>query len=389
MTKLRSFGVLTFVATLIVAGCSSPLKKGQTAFLRKDFDKSVIELEKAVGKLERKHNDYSIVKLNLATALWEQGSYDAAKKAFDDVSSVIWGPRSKWGQIEDVGLLRDESKRTWTGEENERLFIRFYTGLLYLMKREYDEAIVEFKRCNNINPNYIAVHYFWGLASREVEDENSLMHFKKAKELSDRYRSSSLEPNPYFDLQIAFYHSLMGDNYEAESVYKGIYSSIKDNQGVSNYSSFAKNGTNVSIFIEKGPNTSWGGSKWGSSKENVRIKINNVVYGKSYYLDTSGSRQAFGDALKGAATEAVGQGARDVITGTIPLSGLFMGGKRDSEVASWFIKPYRFNVFETYLSSGDYEVVVECLDKKGKVKKKISKKIKIVGRDLHLIPVML
>jgi len=277
------------------------------------------------------------------------------------VSEQIWGPIDMWDSIEHLGLgFHDDSKRKWIGEQHEILFI----------SREYNDAMIEFKRCSEINDNYAVVEYFFGLACREIEDENVLVHFNKAKERND--------VNPYFDLEIAYYRGNSGDKSEAETVYNNLKEKISDNPGINNYEEFYKNGTNLCILIEKGLNT-----KWDLKNGSICVKIDSIDYGKSYFLETTASKQSLKSVFGNLVLESIGDLAKDKVkgaagkdvTGGGVVTSIFMGGKRKHEIATWLIKPPFFYVYETYLEPGEYEITVESVDKKGKIKKSKSKKV--------------
>src|SRR4030042_4047248 len=184
--KLFAAGLLMIVLILMFSGCAGPLKnvkKGQKEISKGKLDKAV-EQRKKNENVKTDNVDFPIYQLNLASALWFTNDIDGAKAAFDKASEIIWGPEGTWGSFQQVGLgLKNESKVKWAGQENERLFIRFYTGMCHLLKQEYDDAIVEFRRCNDINDSYPLVHYFMGLACREIEDENARVCFIKADSL--------------------------------------------------------------------------------------------------------------------------------------------------------------------------------------------------------------
>ena len=223
MRIFRLLPIFSF-AVLLFTGCGSALKSGQKAFLRGDYSKAAQELDKATNKLEVKHPDYNIVKLNLALALWEKGEYKSAQDAFKDVAFQIWGDDINW--LTDLtkltGGIKNESKREWYGQENEQIYIRIFTGLIYMLNKEYDEAIVEFRRVSEKNDNYPIAEYLWGMAARELEDENSVVHFKNAEKLTKNM-------NPYIKLNRAYIAALNGDKEEAQVIYREVAPAISDN----------------------------------------------------------------------------------------------------------------------------------------------------------------
>ena len=376
----RCLPILIF-AVFLITGCGSALKSGQQAFLRGDYNKAVEQLDKATNKLEVKHPDYNIVKLNLALALWEDGDYKSAQDAFKDVAFQIWGDDINWltDLTKMTGGLRNESKREWYGQENEQIYIRIFTGLTYMLHKQYDEAIVEFQRVSEKNDNYPLAEYFWGLAARELEDENSVVHFENAAKLNERR-------NPYVSLNKAYVAALNGDKQEAHAIYKEVASVLSDNPGVNNFDSFLENGTNMCVLIERNPSTKWHNL---NGVPNVRVKIQGKEYGSSFYLDNNANRQSLKSALAKGAVGAVGQEIRDRIMGKVPGLSFIMGGDRKYEVDQWHIMPNQFHIFETFLAPGTYEVTVQTVDKYGEIKGSATKSAKVFGDDLTLLPIML
>ena len=375
MRIFRLLPIFSF-AVLLFTGCGSALKSGQKAFLRGDYSKAAQELDKATNKLEVKHPDYNIVKLNLALALWEKGEYKSAQAAFKDVAFQIWGDDINW--LTDLtkltGGIKNESKREWYGQENEQIYIRIFTGLIYMLNKEYDEAIVEFRRVSEKNDNYPIAEYLWGMAARELEDENSVVHFKNAEKLTKNM-------NPYIKLNRAYIAALNGDKEEAQVIYREVAPAISDNPGVSNLDSFLENGTNICVLIEKNPNTTW--------HSDVRITIQGKEYGRSFYLDNNNNRESLKSALVKGVASRVGQELRNQLTGKVPGLSLVVGGSRKSEVKRWHIMPNQFNIFETYIAPGTYEITVQTVDKNGRVKSSTTKSAKVFGGDLTLLPIML
>ena len=54
------------------------------------------------------------------------------------------------------------------------------------------------------NDNYPIAEYLWGMAARELEDENIVVHFKNAEKLTQNL-------NPYIKLNRAYIAALTGD----------------------------------------------------------------------------------------------------------------------------------------------------------------------------------
>ena len=371
--SIKVLAVLGAVA--VVSGCSSALTRGQSAFLKRDYVKAVDELTTATSKLKAKHADYNIVKLNLALALWEKGDYAAAKEAFDDVANQIWGSRGWGSALSESGVsLKGESKREWIGKENEQIFIRIYTGIAYMMNREYDSAIVEFQRCAEKNPRYPLVEYLWGLAAREIEDENAPVHFQNA---------FALQKNPFSQTSLIYLKAQAGAVDEARGLYSDIAKGVAGNPPLESFDSLAQQGTNLCVVVEKHTKTKIKGDS------SLRVLVDGQAYGMPYYLDNRDNRQAVKAAVGKGAVDVAGRVMRDQIAKKIPFVGLFMGGNRKAEVDSWFILPDRFYSYETHLQPGQHEIVVELLSSDGKVVSRATRTVEIVGSDLTLVPLIL
>lgn len=383
--RFRALAAL-FMSGIMSTGCaSSHFLDGYIATTRRDYGESVQNFEKVAAKLEVGHPNYNIVKLYLAIAYWNSGEYKSAQSAFKDVALQIWGDDLNW--LTDftnmTGGIKNESKREWFGQENEQIFIRIFTGLTYMLDKHYDEAIVEFQRVSEKNENYPIAEYFWGLAARELEDENSVVHFEKAGRLTEN-------KNPYITLNKAYLAAFDGNIDEAAANYGEFADKAGANRGISSLEDLAARGTNVCVLIN------WGmkqlGMKLLSRRKNpeLRIEIDGKDYGRAFYIDKSDNRESLKSRLAKGSASLVGQEARERLTGSIPGVSLFVGGKRNEFMKNCMVLPERFYVFETFLPQGDHEVVVHVLDKDGNVKYSTkSTKAKVFGDDLTILPVVL
>jgi len=190
--------VMVLPAAAMMAGACAPSARdlGRQAFFRHDYAAARKYFEQSAQNDGR---NAVLHRLELATAMFEQGDYDAAKPIFVEAARTMRGTS---GRLEGtVSLIANESAKIYKGDPFEKAMANFYYGLIFYARGDYGNARAGFMQAlladkdsadEEFQDDFAIAHYFAGRCSLKMgELDNARIYFEKAR--------AARPGNPYFD----------------------------------------------------------------------------------------------------------------------------------------------------------------------------------------------
>ncbi|MDO4461690.1 MAG: hypothetical protein Q4C30_04225 [Bacteroidia bacterium] len=148
----RTIVAIPYFATIaLFSGCATYYQKIITFnqnFEEHKYSEAKEYLEKNT-KLANKKNTAVLYDLNLATVAHLTGDYNQSIELFNKADKYYQDYTTNWG-LEAVALLSNPNVTPYKLENFEPVMIHFYQALNYIAINEYEEALVECRRMNEV-----------------------------------------------------------------------------------------------------------------------------------------------------------------------------------------------------------------------------------------------
>ena len=347
MKKIRNLKIFVFSAGVVfLASCGGPLqytKNGDTYYAAGDYEDAAAEYRRNVQYYES--INYPLYMLNLAAADYRAGKLDEARRAFTVALKLSHGENLNAVE-KNFGFLAPKSESSYKLRDYEEIIVHFYLGLIYVRMGEFDDAVVEFKKINLIDPEYPLVHFIMGkIYQINGNGEDAEIEFR----LTNRYRKNF----PYAYFEKAGFYRKNGMAEEADrALKKYLYL-----DGESRLAEEAKkNGKmpagGIVLVLDA---SSWAGKIGKKNKGGYfyKIYIDGKFYGKSYLIEDmelnkikKRTAKFIKETLKNAARSAI-------------IKKVFGSDASDNtERRGWDKVPGLIHLFEAYLPAGEHKMKI-------------------------------
>jgi|GEM_PF-1295116 len=374
--KMFSVHLLLFaLGTALFLGCAkSAFQKGQEAYFKADFDKSIEYFEQMKTK---KDKNYVLYMLDLGTAYFTAGDYYEAENAF--LAGIQTMEKDVSEAQAAVQLAKSDAKKTYTGDPHDMAMAHVFTGLLNMELGDLEAAEIEFRKAlesdrgkeEKYEGDLCLAHYFLGQVYRmKGELDNARIAFRNVTEHRPEF------PYAWYELaDIAEQENLSGEaetflqNYRDKDNYCSLGRGLEHDPNLADLT--------IVLCLGKGPMKKADPFLGAFSQvaerkykeEYAELSVGGALLCRSYQVDdvthqakTSGG---FGGELARKTAQVVAQQALQAVPGVGLFSGLLLGGA-EADVRYWYTLPGEFHIIRGLVAPGNYSLELKFYDKKDK-----------------------
>lgn len=231
----KAMVAISIVATIVLSSsCATYYQKIIT--FNKNFENQDYESAKAYldnnPKLGQKRNTAVLYDLNLATVCHLTGDYERSIELFNKADNYYETYSTNWG-LEAVALLANPNVTPYKLENFEPVMIHFYQALNYIAINNYDEALVECRRMNEVLNNLSDLfrklnnarhysqdafgHYVMGILYETMNDNNNaFIAYRNAYNIYSTDYAPMYGIEPPYDLKQALIRTAKATGFSSE-----------------------------------------------------------------------------------------------------------------------------------------------------------------------------
>jgi len=339
---------------LFLFSCAGPIafnKKGDFYYRNNQYKLAAEKYRQNIKYYES--INYPLYMLNLGVADYMSENYVEAEKAFLTALKLSKGENLNILE-KNFGFLAPKTERTYKLRDYEEIIVHFYLGLIYIKTNRINDAIVEFKKINLIDPEYPLIHYIMAKAYElQGKDEDSLIEYR----LTKRYKPDF--PYSYFDAALIYKKQGYLDEYK---MLMNKYSEI-DKSGILKKFINKLNDKIEVIFLIDMDKFLKNVNKKDKEKCYLKIYLNGKYEGRSFLIENIDFHKT-----KNRIKKLIKEKLKDTVRATVIKKVFNTEASSNTERREWDKTPGILHIFKIYLGKGEYNLKAEIFLRDKKIK---------------------
>lgn len=389
-----------------------------------EFDSALVAYEDKV----KRSQDYLLKLMDTAILLREAERFDESNQRLLEAANILEQAGYLSADEEAISLVSNEEQKTYQGEDFEKILVHVYLALNFIQLRQWDSALVEARRVNEIlyqmifegkrpyNQNAFAQYLSGLLFEQDAEWNSAWIDFKKTRDLV----GAGKEPR-FLKLDLLRSARALGFQEELQKLSEDFGGALAE-QAVQ---SLERRDAQLVLVFEAGKSPQKKSTKETHRKRNKQgglvevlvpvpvytqrpstVYAADLVVGQQVYPSAvlnniglvarqhleSRMQRVIAKALASAAVKAgiaVGVGKATDSTELGVLAGLALFAMAEADTRSWLLLPESLQIAKAFLPAGEYsDVFVRLKDRFGNEIERVAvDELQLRKSEIHFIQI--